>query len=64
MNNDFIIGAIHDVRCQISASFNHDATKLVQYYRELQQQHPDKIVFSTVNTKYVEKNTTAEKSTP
>lgn len=63
MNNDFIIDTIHDVRCQVSALFNHDAKKLVQYYRELQQQHLDKIVVSKVNTGCIEKHTISEKYT-
>lgn len=54
MNHDPTIDAIHDVRCQIFTLFDHDARKLVKYYRELQRRHCDKIVFSNENTQCAE----------
>lgn len=44
MNKDPTIDAIREVRHQISASVNHDARKLVEYYRKLQKRHPDRIL--------------------
>ena len=43
MNTDATIDAIREVRHRISASVNHDARKLVEHYRKLQERHPDRI---------------------
>lgn len=43
MNSDATIDAIREVRHRVSASVNHDARKLVERYRKLQERHPDRI---------------------
>lgn len=42
MKNDEPIDEIRDVRCRISARFNHDPARLVAYYVELQEQYRDR----------------------
>ena len=44
MKPDPIIDAIREVRHQISESVNHDARKLVEHYRKLQERHPERII--------------------
>jgi hypothetical protein len=44
MKADPTIDAIREIRHQISASVDHDAKKLVEHYRKLQQRHPDRIL--------------------
>ena len=44
MKPDPTLDAIREVRHQISLSINHDARKLVEYYRKLQERHPDKVI--------------------
>jgi hypothetical protein len=44
MRPDPVIDAIHQVRHQISESVNHDARKLVEYYRKLQERHSDRVL--------------------
>lgn len=43
MNSDATIDAIREVRYRISASVHHDAQKLVEHYRKLQERHADRI---------------------
>jgi hypothetical protein len=44
MKPDPTIDAIREVRHQISESVNHDARKLVERYRKLQERHEDRII--------------------
>ncbi len=48
MKPDPIIDAIREVRHQISESVNHDARKLVEHYRKLQERHPERILSHSV----------------
>jgi hypothetical protein len=43
MKADPTIDAIREIRHQISASVDHDAKKLVEHYRKLQERHPERI---------------------
>ena len=45
--SDPVIDEIRAVRSQISAQFDHDPKKLVEYYMELQKRHADRLVGST-----------------
>jgi hypothetical protein len=42
--NDPVIDEIREVRHRISARFDHDPTRLVAYYIELQQQYQDRLI--------------------
>ncbi len=44
MKSDPTIDAIREVRHQISESVNHDAQKLVEHYRKLQERHADRVI--------------------
>jgi len=44
MKPDPAIDDIREVRHQISESVNHDARKLVEHYRKLQERHADRII--------------------
>jgi hypothetical protein len=44
MKPDPVIDAIREVRHQISESVNHDARKLVEYYRKLQERHSNRVL--------------------
>ncbi len=44
MKPDPTIDAIREVRHQISISVNHDARKLVEHYRRLQERHPERVL--------------------
>jgi hypothetical protein len=44
MKSEPTIDAIRDVRHRISESVGHDARKLVEHYRRLQERHPERIV--------------------
>ena len=44
MKPDPTIDASREVRHQISASVGHDARKLVEHYRKLQERHPDRVL--------------------
>lgn len=58
MNPDPIIDAIREVRHQISESVNHDARKLVEHYRKLQERHPERILsYNVAKTDAKVKNT-------
>ena len=48
MKSDPAIGAIREVRHQISASVDHDPRRLVEHYRQLQERHQDRIVSRNV----------------
>lgn len=57
MKPDPTIDAIREVRYQISASVGHDARKLVEHYRKLQERHPDRALSrATENFKLKGKN--------
>jgi len=42
--NDQPIDEIREVRSSISARFDHDPTRLVAYYMELQEQYRDRLI--------------------
>jgi hypothetical protein len=42
--SDPVIDEIRAVRSRISAQFNHDPDKLVEYYMELQKRHANRLV--------------------
>lgn len=44
MKPDPTIDEIREVRHQISASVDHDPRKLVEHYRQLQEEHRDRVV--------------------
>jgi hypothetical protein len=44
MMPDPTIDAIREVRHRISVSVGHDAQKLVEHYRKLQQRHSEQII--------------------
>lgn len=44
MMPDPTIDAIREVRHRISASVGHDAQKLVEHYRKLQQRHAERLI--------------------
>ncbi len=57
MKPDPTIDAIREVRHQISASVGHDAQKLMEHYRKLQERHPGRVPFrATENSKLKDKN--------
>jgi hypothetical protein len=43
MNEDPTIGRIREARHEISEENEHDPVKLVEYYRELQKQHSQRM---------------------
>jgi F0F1-type ATP synthase membrane subunit b/b' len=54
MKPDPTIDAIREVRHQISESVNHDARKLVEHYRKLQERHLERILSRSVEKPDVE----------
>jgi hypothetical protein len=42
--NDAVIEEVREVRHRISARFDHDPTRLVAYYEDLQKQHQDRLL--------------------
>ena len=42
--NDPVIDEIREVRHRISARFNHDPARLVEYYMKLQEQYRDRLI--------------------
>ena len=44
--SDPVIDEIRAVRSRISAQFDHDPYKLVEYYMELQKRHADRLIGS------------------
>jgi hypothetical protein len=42
--SDPVIDEIREVRRRISAQFDHDPKKLVEYYMELQKRHADRLI--------------------
>ncbi len=44
MKDDPAIQAVRDARHQISESVDHDPQKLVEYYRQRQERHRDRLV--------------------
>lgn len=44
MKDDPAIQIVRDARHQISESVDHDPQKLVEYYRQRQERHGDRIV--------------------
>ncbi len=57
MKPDPTIDSIREVRHQISVSVDHDARKLVEHYRKLQQRHPERLISrATENLQHINKN--------
>jgi hypothetical protein len=46
MSEDEVIARIREARRQISEECAHDPRKIVEYYKELQQKHKDRILRS------------------
>jgi hypothetical protein len=44
MQDDPTIQAVRDARHRISAAVGHDPRKLVEYYRQLQERHRERLV--------------------
>lgn len=44
MKSDPTLDAIREVRHQISAAVDHDASKLVEHYRKLQERHSARVI--------------------
>lgn len=44
MKDDPVVQAVRDARHQISESVGHDPRKLVEYYRQRQEKHLDRLV--------------------
>lgn len=44
MKDDPVVQAVRDARHQISESVGHDLRKLVEYYRQRQEKHLDRLV--------------------
>ena len=42
--NDPVIDEIREVRRRISARFDHDPARLVDYYMQLQESHRDRLI--------------------
>ncbi len=49
MKPDPTLDDIRKIRHEISESVNHDAKKLVEYYRKLQEKHPNRVVTSSAD---------------
>lgn len=43
MKDDAVVERIRQARHEISAEHGHDTTKLVEHYKELQDQHKDRL---------------------
>jgi len=43
-DSDPVIDEVREVRHRISARFNHDPSRLVAYYMELQEQYKDRLI--------------------
>jgi len=43
-HSDPVIDEVREVRHRISARFDHDPSKLVAYYMELQEQYKDRLI--------------------
>ena len=57
MKDDPTIVAIREARHKISASIDHDPSRLVEHYRALQKRHRERLVFHDSGTsKYQDKN--------
>ena len=48
--NDPVIDEIRAVRHRISARFDHDPTKLVSFYLEMQKQYQDRLIETAMIT--------------
>lgn len=49
MKDDPTITAVRDARRRISQSVQHDPRKLVEYYKQLQQRHRNRLVSESTN---------------
>jgi len=46
MKADPLIKSIRDVRHEISKQFNHDVDKIINYYKNKQEKHSDRLIDS------------------
>ncbi len=46
MSEDQVIGRIREARRQISEECDHDPQRIVEYYKELQRKHKERILSS------------------
>ncbi len=44
MKDDPVIARIREVAMRISAEFDHDPKRFVEYYKKLQERHKDRLV--------------------
>jgi hypothetical protein len=51
IRNDQPIDEIRELRCRISARFNHDPTRLVAYYVKIQEQYRERLIDSAKTAK-------------
>jgi len=63
---DPVIDEIREIRHRISAMCDHDPAKLVAYFRQIQDQYPDRLITSPrfVTTSATEQLSQPEASTP
>lgn len=64
MNDDPTITAVRQARHRISQSVHHDPRKLVEYYKQLQERHRERLVFQSTDTSPVEDETAAQSAVP
>jgi hypothetical protein len=50
MKDDPTIAAVREARHRISQSVDHDPRKLIEYYKELQQRHRERLVLYITDT--------------
>ena len=54
--HDPVIEEIREVRHRISAQFNHDPERLLEYYMQLQEAHKDRLLDRSETTNLPEPN--------
>jgi hypothetical protein len=56
-DSDPVIDEVREVRHRISARFDHDPSRLVAYYMELQEQYKDRLIKADRGTAAAEPKT-------
>jgi hypothetical protein len=56
-DSDPVIDEVREIRHRISARFNHDPSRLVAYYMELQKQYKDRLIKGERSTAEAEPKT-------
>jgi hypothetical protein len=56
-DSDPVIDEVREVRHRISARFDHDPSRLVAYYMELQEQYKDRLIKDERHTDEAEPKT-------